>query len=1010
MLSAEAQKVGFQVFPIDHAHNRFRPLASIFQIDISSPNARELLPQMFQHVKPRWCHMGLPCGTASRARERPIKESLRRAGAPQPRPLRSAEHLLGLPGLTPFENAKVCAANEVYRVAESLIFQIFLLGAILTLENPERSWLWAILALLVKQRNNEKYTQWYFDLENVSFDNCMHGGAYPKATRLRANPGVFQELAVKCDNSHTHAMWGIEKRDGLWVFDTANEAAYPRVLAARMVQCVVRTLPSELLQSTYKQYRLDSLKQADTQTHRHGALIPEYREIVHSHVPPPAHHKLLELPWPSGEQNEGSQMGTKYGIYFTPWEHLEMALRLDHPASTFKVVPDALRINIFEVFVKGLDFTAQKRIQALKDMAARKEALKLREEELRANMPEHVRVVTEGKALCLFRELLTETGFPDLEVCNMMENGVSLTGAEPTSPLYMKKFSPATLTLEQLDNQAVWRRKALMGKPITEDEMAQETDMKNETMAEVQAGFLQGPFSPEEISKRIGSEDWSLTKRFLLYQGEDRKIRIIDNYRDSAVNSAFSSSSYLALQDTDFVIGLLRFLMQVCSNRNEVVVQLSDGTCLRGEWHRSVKGRPEVWARCVDLSKAYKQVAIDTASLKHGVLGYQTSSGAWELYTTQSLPFGASASVFAFNKISRAIWHLMVCKLGIWASVFYDDYPVFELEPLAALTTKVLDTFFSLLGWRHAVVGKKAVDFAQQFVALGVQYNLGAIWKGELSLCNKAGRLQRIKSLAAELVELKVGLKASMASLAGLLNFAGGFVLGHSFKPATHLLNQWSANMVPEKRQREELCELISVLVDSAEPRIVSKSTPSKPILIYTDGAFENGVATWGALVIDVETGCKWIFSGKVPDFLVQHWLRTVEAQIICEVETFAYVCVRWHCRKLLFGRFGICFIDNEASRISLIKRSSRSRAMFALVNFLSLVDSQAPFMAWIERVPTHSNPADLPSRGCEQELADKTGAENLGDICLPGFILNFLCSREFHKDLANVIIFESAV
>ena len=105
-----------------------------------------------------------------------------------------------------------------------------------------------------------------------------------------------------------------------------------------------------------------------------------------------------------------------------------------------------------------------------------------------------------------------------------------------------------------------------------------------------------------------------------------------------------------------------------------------------------------------------------------------------------------------------------------------------------------------------------------------------------------------------------------------------------------------------------------------------------------------------------------------------------------------------------------ICFIDNEASRISVIKKSSRSRAMFALVNFLSLVDSQAPFMAWIERVPTHSNPAGLPSRGCEQELADKTGAENLGDICLPGLILNFLCSKEFHKDLANVIIFESAV
>ena len=188
-------------------------------------------------------------------------------------------------------------------------------------------------------------------------------------------------------------------------------------------------------------------------------------------------------------------------------------------------------------------------------------------------------------------------------------------------------------------------------------------------------------------------------------------MRIIDNYQDSGVNQAFGSSSYIALQDPDFVVGLLKFLMKVMANRHEVTVPLSDGRVLTGRWHSSFTDRPALMGRCVDLSKAYKQVAIDSGSLMHGVLGYKVKDAEWRLFMTHSLPFGASASVFAFNKISRAMWHILTHKFGILASVVYDDYPCFELSPLASHTTKFLDGFFDVLGWKHAVTGKKAVDF-----------------------------------------------------------------------------------------------------------------------------------------------------------------------------------------------------------------------------------------------------------------------------------------------------------
>ena len=68
ILSAEAQKAGFQIFPPDHSYNRFKPFAAIFQVDLSSPHSLELLVQFFREVQPIWCHFGLPCGTCSRAR------------------------------------------------------------------------------------------------------------------------------------------------------------------------------------------------------------------------------------------------------------------------------------------------------------------------------------------------------------------------------------------------------------------------------------------------------------------------------------------------------------------------------------------------------------------------------------------------------------------------------------------------------------------------------------------------------------------------------------------------------------------------------------------------------------------------------------------------------------------------------------------------------------------------------------------------------------------------------
>ena len=82
-----------------------------------------------------------------------------------------------------------------------------------------------------------------------------------------------------------------------------------------------------------------------------------------------------------------------------------------------------------------------------------------------------------------------------------------------------------------------------MSKPLHADEKEAAPTLWSETMAEVDLGFLEGPyFSEDDITKKLRTDKWSMTPRFVLFQGEERKPRVIDNFKASNINDAFGSS------------------------------------------------------------------------------------------------------------------------------------------------------------------------------------------------------------------------------------------------------------------------------------------------------------------------------------------------------------------------------------------------------------------------------------------------------------------------------------
>ena len=94
-LSHQLWQIGFDVISIDHFAPA-RAVTPITKLDLAEGPGQEISLQILDQVKPTYLHLGLPCGTCSRARDRPIAKHLV-AQAPPTAPTTSIRRtLLGL--------------------------------------------------------------------------------------------------------------------------------------------------------------------------------------------------------------------------------------------------------------------------------------------------------------------------------------------------------------------------------------------------------------------------------------------------------------------------------------------------------------------------------------------------------------------------------------------------------------------------------------------------------------------------------------------------------------------------------------------------------------------------------------------------------------------------------------------------------------------------------------------------------------------------------------------------
>ena len=120
------------------------------------------------------------------------------------------------------------------------------------------------------------------------------------------------------------------------------------------------------------------------------------------------------------------------------------------------------------------------------------------------------------------------------------------------------------------------------------------------------------------------------------------------------------------------------------------------------------------------------------------------------LFKMETLPFGATASVSAFLRLSQAIKVIgITCGNLVW-SLFYDDFVCVCRAGTEDQTDRMVRLIFKSLGWSLSLGDEKDKPFASRFQALGVEFDLSTVGSGFfLSATPRQGGTSYLRRLRA---------------------------------------------------------------------------------------------------------------------------------------------------------------------------------------------------------------------------------------------------------------------
>ena len=217
------------------------------------------------------------------------------------------------------------------------------------------------------------------------------------------------------------------------------------------------------------------------------------------------------------------------------------------------------------------------------------------------------------------------------------------------------------------------------------------------------------------------------------------------------------------------------------------------------------------------------------------------------------------------------------------------------------------------------------------FDAHGVRFDLtNALPAGLHLIGNKAGKCEDLISDIKNILNSGVLSASKAAQLRGRPAWSASHVFGRCGARACRALSNHASRHGCDSKlddDKRSALEWWVRFLGITAPRRVNLDRGEMPVLIFTDGAFERGIATIGGVLFDPLDSAIECFGGQVGPETVDRWRATGIEQVIGQAGILPVIIARTIWRDRLLGRRNISFIDNDASREGLVHGSSRSHA-----------------------------------------------------------------------------------
>eukprot|EP00435_Cladocopium_sp_Y103_P060244 s575_g22.t1 len=579
---------------------------------------------------------------------------------------------------------------------------------------------------------------------------------------------------------------------------------------------------------------------------------------------------------------------------------------------------------------------ARERTAELRRWTLLAEELKETDNMLLESLSSRRREILRGKRLCLLEQLLNDAGHQDTNLVKDIAEGFDLTGPLPEAKVFKKKFRPATIACSELRKIAASCRKAMLSSVSGSGDADLDRGLIDATKKEVVKGYLVGPI--DESSMPEGA---TLTRRFPVKQRN--KVRPIDDYRSSMVNSSVTQTEGVTVHTIDHISAMIALWMRLSAESRE-------DTGLK--------------AKCWDLSDAYKQFPLSDHAFDHDafLVVFDPDSQSPCIYQQKVLPFGSIASVTSFLRLSLALWKLGSALLNIAWSSYFDDFLSLAEAGMERHTDMVITFLFSTLGWRLAT--EKLVDFDSVCKVLGVKLDLSEAHLGTTTVMNTPERVDELIADIDQILRSGMLTRREGERLRGRLQFASSQLFGRVIR---NYMRQLSKHIASGRRT---LGDEVKRALASVRDRIL-KNTPRKIsgrlsdyVHLYVDASFEpEGFSGVGGVLYDSFGKCLGFFSEEVDQCLMSEVMQEGQKTVIQELEALGLLA-----GVSIFGDTLACtrvvvFTDSESVRGAFLKCWSVNENASRVLRQTFEMEDTLQVQLWLERVPSQSNPADPFSR-----------------------------------------------